>query len=483
MADLTFDAAAHLLRRMGFGGSPEEIETLAARGREGAVDYLINYKQVDNAALDSLVQRSFDFSNPDDFPKFNRSELQRWWFTRMIHTRRPFEEKMTLFWHNHFATAGSKVDDRFMYVQNLKLRARALDRFDSLLLTVAQDPAMLIWLDGIVNVRNSPNENWARELQELFTMGIFDVVTGQPNYSEDDVKEIARAFTGWKFFFNRATAARDPFNFQFFVNPPEHDESVKTIYGQSANFSGEDVITIVAAKPATARYLVYKLFTFFVYPLDLGSNADKATIDKFANLYLSNNHSIRELVRAIFVSDEFFSSRAFFGLVKSPVELVVGSVRMTGARYNPGDNNRGNNSNTPAQISAFLGQELFNPPDVAGWNLNLGWINTSWLLNRFTYADFLAITRIGDINAPGLFILHEQLKKYTRSSAKKTVRNFLSLLGPLNVDAKTVKILRDYLQTDDAGGFVEFTANDNSIDKKVRGLLHLIMCLSEFQMN
>jgi uncharacterized protein (DUF1800 family) len=483
MATLSFDAAAHLLRRMGFGGSPEEIEALAARGREGAVDSLINYNQLDNAALDTLIQRSFNFINPDDFVNFNRVELQRWWFTRMVHTRRPFEEKMTLFWHNHFATSDSKVDDRFMYVQNLKLRAQALDRFDTLLLAVAQDPAMLLWLDGIANVKNSPNENWARELQELFTMGINDVVTGQPNYTEHDVKEIARAFTGWKFFLNRADATRNPFNFQFFINPPDHDESSKTIYGQTANFSGEDVISLLAAKRTTGRYLVKKLFEFFVYPLDLTSATDKATIDKFADVYMATNHSIKELVRAIFVSDEFFSERASFALVKSPVEFIVGAIRMTGAKYNTGNNSRENASYTPVQFSYLLGQELFNPPDVAGWDSGLGWINTSWLLNRFTYADALAITRTTAPNVEGLFILHEQLKKYTKASAKKTVRNFLSLLGPLTVDNKTVKILRDYLQTNDSGAFVEFTGDDNAIDKKVRGMLHLIMCLSEFQLN
>jgi uncharacterized protein (DUF1800 family) len=482
MASITFDEAAHLLRRMGFGGSPEEIEALVARGREGAVDHLINYNQVDNAALDALIQRSFDFSNPDDFPKFNRSELQRWWFTRMVHTRRPFEEKMTLFWHNHFATAASKVDDRFMYIQNQKLRAHALDRFDSLLLTVAQDPAMLVWLDGILNVKGSPNENWARELQELFTMGIYDVVNGEANYTEDDVKEVARAFTGWKFFINRADLARNPFNYQFFVNPPEHDNSAKTIYGQTANFSGEDCITIVSARRATARFLAKKLFEFFGYPLT-SSAADKALIERFADVYMATNHSIKEVVRAIFVSDEFFSERARFALVKMPVELVVGTIRMSGAKYNPGDNNSRTASNFPAQLAAFLGQDVLNPPDVSGWDLNLGWINTSWLLNRFTFADFLAITRQGDPNAPGLFIMHDQLKRYTKATAKKTVRSFLSVLGPLQVDPKTVKVLSAYLQTNDSGAPVEFVPDDTTIDKKVRGLLHLVMCLAEFQMN
>ncbi len=205
MATLSYDEAAHLLRRMGFGGSPDEIADLAARGREGAVEYLLDYRRIDNSALDGLLANSFDFSDPNSFEKFNRGQLQRWWLTRMAHTRRQFEEKMTLFWHNFFATAVSKVPDLFMYVQNRTLRDVALDSFDEILLRAAQDPAMLIWLDGVTNVRGNPNENFARELQELFSMGIFDVVTGEANYTEQDVKEIARCFTGWKFFHPRAS--------------------------------------------------------------------------------------------------------------------------------------------------------------------------------------------------------------------------------------------------------------------------------------
>ncbi|MEW6127632.1 MAG: DUF1800 domain-containing protein [Acidobacteriota bacterium] len=481
MASLNFDEAAHLLRRMGFGGPPEELEFLTTLGREGAVDALINYTQTDNSALDDLIAQSFDFSNPDIFERFNRGELQRWWMTRMVYSKRPFEEKMTLFWHNHFATAANKVDDRFMFVQNLKLRAQALDRFDNLLLTVSQDPAMLIWLDGIVNVRGKPNENFARELQELFTMGIKDVVTGEANYTEQDVQEIARAFTGWKFFFNRGT--RDPFNYPFLVNPAEHDELPKTVYGQTANFTGQDIISIVSNKRATGRFLVYKFFNFFVYPLDTANAADRSTIEKFADVYFASNHSIKELARAIFVSDEFFSERARFALVKTPVELVVGAVRMLGARYNPGDYNPRTSSNILAQIVSFLGQELFNPPDVAGWRLQLGWINTSWLLNRYTFADFLTISRTADLNAPGVWIPHDQIKRYTKANVKKTVRNFLSVLGPLPVDASVNLALRNYLQTGDDGNPVTFVKDDLTVDKKVRGLVHLMMSLSEFQLN
>src|SRR5581483_7824548 len=244
----------------------------------------------------------------------NRSELQRWWFARMVTTNRVFEEKMTLFWHNHFATATSKVQDIFMYIQNLKLRQNALTRFDDLLLLVAQDPAMLIWLDGLTNVAGKPNENFARELQELFTMGIRDVVTGEPNYSEADVKEVARAFTGWKVFHPRDSA--DPYDFQFVVNPPEHDNTAKTVYAgtpyqASGNFDGKDVIDLICARRATARYLVWKLFKFFVYPLT-DSAADHATVEKFADVYMQQSYSIKRLVRAIFTSDEFFSDRARF---------------------------------------------------------------------------------------------------------------------------------------------------------------------------
>src|SRR6185436_5660556 len=200
MASLDYDGAAHLFRRMGFGGNTDEIDDLASRGREGAVDYLIGYNQIDNSALDSLLLQSFDFLTPPvDNNQLNNGEIRRWWFTRLVHTKRPFEEKLTLFWHNHFATSSSKVQDFLMYNQNLTLRQHALDRFDDLLMAVAKDPAMLVWLDGVTNVLGSPNENFGRELQELFTMGINDVVTGEPNYTEQDVKEVARGFTGWNY--------------------------------------------------------------------------------------------------------------------------------------------------------------------------------------------------------------------------------------------------------------------------------------------
>lgn len=474
---LTYDDAAHLLRRMGFGGSPDEINTLIPKGREGAVDYLINYQNIDNSAMESVLSSSFDFSDPTDNKFFNQNEIRRWWYTRMMLTKRQFEEKMTLFWHNHFATALSKVKDIYMYIQNLTLRAHALDQFDSLLLKVAQDPAMLIWLDGITNVAGAPNENFARELQELFTMGPNDLVTGTPNYTEDDVKQIARAFTGWRFSIDK----NDPLNVQFVVNPSQHDNGSKTIYGQTANFDGTDVLTVICARQATPRFLVNKLFEFFVYPLDLTKSKDLSTIDQFANVYLSNNHSITELVRSIFTSDEFFGTQARFGLIKNPAEIIVSAIRTIGGSYTPGTTTQRDSS--LYTNSANMGMDIFNPPDVSGWKLNLGWVDTGAMLQRYNYVDSILTNRSNGPNDRGGSITNDQLKTLVGANAKKTVKNLLHATGPLQVDSHTIKVLSNYLQIDDNGNPTTFTGDNTSIDKKVRGLVHQVMALTEFQLN
>jgi len=480
MASLSSDDAAHLLRRMGFGGTPDEIDALVQKGREGAVDYLINYQSVDNSAMETLLANSFDFSGgAQDNSKFNQNIMRAWWMTRMIYTRRPFEEKMTLFWHNHFATALSKVQDQYMYAQNLTLRKYALDRFDTLLLKVAQDPAMLIWLDGLTSDKTTPNENFARELQELFSQGINDVVTRTPNYTEDDVKAIARAFTGWRF---RRVRNSGPFDFEWFVDNNQHDNTTKTIYGQTANFSGEDVVTIIAAKPATARFLTKKLFDFFVYPIDVSSSADRNTVDKFATVYTNTNHSIKELVRAIFGSDEFFSDRARFALVKLPIEYVVNPVRMLNANYIPGTSGGNQRETQLYSRSRLMGMDIFNPPDVSGWDLQLAWVSTATMLERFNYGNFLISQRPNNTPNAGVYITNDQLKAYTKSSAKKTVKKFLGVLNA-QTDGPTLKQLMKYLTTDDQGNSVDWVVTDANIDKKIRGLVHQILCLPAFNLN
>ncbi|MGH9822614.1 MAG: DUF1800 domain-containing protein [Blastocatellia bacterium] len=474
---LTYDDTAHLLRRMGFGGSATEINALVPMGREGAANFLINYQAIDDSALETVLSNSFDFSDPTNNKAFNANEIRRWWYTRMALTKRQFQEKMTLFWHDHFATALSKVQDTYMYIQNLTLRSHALDQFDNLLLEVARDPAMLIWLDGITNINTAPNENFGRELEELFTMGINDVVAGTPNYTQTDVEQIARAFTGWKFTVSRANL----FSPQFIENASQHDNGSKTIYGETANFDGTDVITLICARQATPRFIINKMFAFFVYPLDLTNQADLSTIDKFAAVYMSNNHSIQELVRSLFTSDEFFSDRARFALIKNPAELIVGAIRMLGGQYNPGSLTR--RDGTLYTRSQNMGLDIFNPPDVSGWKPNLGWINTGAMLERFNYADLYVTNRFTNSATPGPSVSNTQLQSYIGPTAKKTVKNVLQALGPLVTDTHTVKVLRNYLQTDDNGNPTTFTGDATGIDEKMRGLVHQIMCLPEFQLN
>jgi hypothetical protein len=229
MASITYDEAAHLLRRMGFGGPPDEINALVALGREGAVDQLINYDRIDNSEMEKALPALVPLY------KINSSTFMRhWWFLRMALTKRPFEEKLTMFWHHHFATSEIKTFFLQIFYQNLTLRTYALARFDDLLLQVAQDAAMLFWLDGFNSIKGNANENFARELQELFTLGITDVVTGEVNYSEQDVKEIARAFTGWSCVIPNPKKLKPnkPSKYLFQIKGNDHDDGGKPIYGQ-----------------------------------------------------------------------------------------------------------------------------------------------------------------------------------------------------------------------------------------------------------
>lgn len=472
MASLSYDEAAHLLRRAGFGGPPEEIEALTARGREGAIDFLIDYDRIDNRELEAKLASLFSGYF------FFGTSIREWWAVRFLLTKRPFEEKMTLFWHNHFATALSKVEVQYMFTQNLLLRRYALDHFDSLLETVAKDAAMLNWLDTINNVVGHPNENFARELQELFTMGPNDFVSGRPNYTEKDVKEVARAFTGWKHKYHFRELK--PPKTKFFIRTSEHDYGPKEVYGKVANYEGEDIIKLVCGRLETAHFLVKELFEFFVFPLK-DSEEDKAIVQRFAGAYMAGGRSIKELVRAIFVSDEFFSSRARFALVKNPIEFVAGAIRMLGLELNI--QNLGSVETRFSTRTQLMGMDLFNPPDVSGWNLGEGWLSTSAMIERFNFANDLARSRADASGVPGVCISVEQLRRYMDASPERTVDLLLTCLGPLEIDPDRRRVLVEFLQTDDDGGRVPFVADEETANKLVRGLVYLVMCLPEFQLN
>jgi len=342
----------HLLRRAGFGADPNELEMYQRMGFDTAVNHLVNYQTLDNSMVPSrpYIVLSYANSQYDDLPT-----IQWWWLNRMVNTSRPLEEKMTLFWHNHFATAISKVENPYlMYVQNKFLRANALGNFKDLLLGITSDPAMLIWLDGNNNSKGNPNENYAREVMEVFS-------TGRGPYTEDDVKAGARAFTGYR--------VNDDGTSSFVQS--EHDASSKTFLGQTGYFGPEDIVNILVPHPATASTLATELFSFLAYPYP-----SEETVSKFAQVYLDSKYSIKSVVEAILKSDEFRSTDAYLAQVKSPVEFVATALRSTRATAEQG---------STLDSLSYMGQTLLDPPTVFGWPSGMGWIDSASIFERYNF--------------------------------------------------------------------------------------------------
>jgi uncharacterized protein (DUF1800 family) len=336
---------AHLLRRAGFGPSEQELDEYTRLGFDGAVSRMIAYDSIPEVA---------DRVTPEEVG------LQVWWLDKMVHTNRPLQEKMVLFWHGHLTSALKKVKDpNLLQAQNQMFRANALGSFGDMLKAISRDGAMIRWLDLQTNRAGAPNENYGRELMELFTLGV-------GNYSEDDVDAVARAYTGW-------SSTPDG---QFVFRRAQHDFGTKTILGQTGDFDGDDVSAMLAAHPQTARFISGKLFRFFAHP-----NPEPGVVDRLAGVYQANNGSIRSVIEAILRSPEFSSEKAYRALIKSPTELVVGALRVLGAESVPPQ---------AVQAMRLLGQELFNPPNVAGWFGNRSWINAATLLGRFNVLGGLA---------------------------------------------------------------------------------------------
>jgi uncharacterized protein (DUF1800 family) len=455
--------AAHLMRRAGFGATTEEIQDLVARGKQGAVDYLVNFENINNDAMEAdltaLVQDvpRNDRADPGFFDLNNFRGIQGWWAYRMVNSARQFEEKMTLFWHNHFATAVSKVNRAdYMLDQNQLFRSMALDNFRDILVSVSMDPAMILWLDNNTNIAGSPNENFARELMELFSLGIDDLSTGDPNYSEFDIQEVARAFTGW-------TVRRQG----FFFNTNQHDDGPKTVFGQTGNFGGEDIVDLIVVQDAAALFMAKKFWEFFVY-----QNPEPAILDELAQVYFDSNYSIHALVTHMFLMDEFYSDRAMFGQIKSPTEFAIGALRQLSLNFDDG---------RPYQaisgLMSTMDQDIFNPPTVAGWDGDLSWINTSTLLVRYNAAN--TITQF-DQRRFGTGFNPEMLVQSYGTDPEAIVDGMLDQLGPLEISDDTRFLLVEYL-TD--GDLTNFTIDNLTLQSKVRGLAHLVMSLPEYQLN
>ncbi|MEP7207702.1 MAG: DUF1800 family protein [Casimicrobiaceae bacterium] len=372
---LSYDDARHLLTRTGFAPNDAEVRAYAGLAREAAVARLLASARI--TAVTPLPEALTapgplrPPGGPDALPEarkaFVRAQVQdglvlrAWWLQEMLVTPSPLTERMTLFWHNHFVSAQPKVRvTRLMLAQNTTLRANALGNFGSLLHALAKDPAMILYLDGAQNRKGAPNENFAREVMELFTLG-------EGHYTEDDVKEAARAFTGWSL--DRASGA-------FIVRPRLHDQGVKTIFGRTGRFDGDDVLDLLLARPETASFVTAKLWREFVSP-----DPDRREVARIAARFRESHYDIRVALREVFESDAFYRADNRAVLVKSPVELVAGTLRQL--ELAPRDP-------LPfALAAAGMGENLFSPPNVKGWPGGEAWINTSTLLARKQFLERL----------------------------------------------------------------------------------------------
>ncbi len=386
---------------------------------------------------------------------------QSLWVYRMINTQRPLEEKLTLFWHHLFATGFAKLNHaKVMTNQIAMFRKHALSNFRTLLIEISKDPAMIFWLDNHTNTKRVHNENYGRELLELFSLGI-------GNYTEDDVKNCARAFTGWTL--KNTIPAAQPygrFDWEFEFRPDLHDYGEKVFLGERGNFDGTDIIDIILRQPAAAEFLAMRLYTYFV-----ADTPDQAAIDELAHVCREENFEMRPIMRALFMSDFFQSDGAYYAKVKSPAELVASIMRTVEDFTFPKHGIR-----DIALECRYMGQDLMNPPSVEGWHVGKEWIDTGILVERINFAS----AQVGDIDKPGVRKIIARLTAMGELSPDAFVDALLDLMGPLRVGDNTRRALLDFASK---GGALRLEAGDRAAGQRVGEMLSLIVATREFQLN
>ena len=457
---------AHLMRRAGFGATREELDTHAANGYEATVESLLD--PPDTEWLGDDMVRRFDLEASG---MINAPGSSRHWVYRMITTNAPLLDKMALFWHGIFATGVPKViNGRVLFDQINTFRRHGMDSFDSILVRLAKDPAMIVWLDNQENHGHAINENWARELLELFSMGV-------GNYTEDDIKECARAFTGWtigntEYMMVRSQRDSDwPYGriaYHFDYRPEDHDDGEKTFLGHRGNFNGEDIIDIICQQESTARFISRHLYHYFVadepavpaWPYTPPRDPD--AIETLVQAYFESGYDVKSVLRTLFNSDFFKSDDVRFKKVKGPAEYLVGVLRMTGEFDMP----RRDMIPRYRQIG-WMGQELSNPPSVEGWHEGLEWIDTGTLIERINFAS----EQFGDPGKPGVKAMIDRILRdgVDDLSSEQLVDRCLDEMGAFSVDDETRDIL------------IRFIESDRSREN-VENLLRLSASTREFQL-
>ena len=428
---------AHLMRRAGFGATRDELEAFSGRGYEATVNDLVH--PTDTSWAGSYLVRRFHYEQsgmmtPHGAPAY--------WLYRLITTKAPLYEKMALFWHGIFATGYPKViHGKALSDQIRAFRRYGMGKLDDLLLELAKDPAMIVWLDNQENHKDAINENWGRELLELFSMGV-------GNYSEDDIKECARAFTGWtlgntEYMVLRSMRDSDwPYGrlaWRFEYRPEDHDDGEKTFLGQTGDFDGADIIRIICEREATARFIARHMYHFFVadeppvpsWPYTPPRDPD--AIDTLTQAYFDSGHDIRAMLDVLFNSDFFKSEDIRYEKVKGPAEFVAGVLRLTGEFDRP----RREILDRYFQMN-FMGQMLTNPPSVEGWHQGVEWIDTGTLIERINFAS----EQFGDTGKPGVrAMVRDIMSQDSDPSPDALVEMCLDRLGAIAISDDTREIL------------------------------------------
>lgn len=462
--------AAHLMRRAGFGSPLAELERRAAKGYRETVEDLLNPGDPGDLSQDDIRRYHVD-----------QSELRQPysaagnWMYRMITTKNPLEERVALFFHGLFATGYTKLNQARSLLNQIDMfRRYGLGRFDVLLVELSKDPAMLLWLDNNENHNGHINENYGRELLELFSMGI-------GNYTEDDIKEASRAFTGWtlgnvEYMAMRAMKdsiwpySRIAWHFQYRAH--DHDFGDKTFLGQTGPFNGEDIVAIICRQRATADFICTRLFQFFA--ADHVDEGGKAVIDDMIESYFASNYEIKSVLRTLFNSDYFKSDAVRYARVKGPVEYVVGAIKTAGSYRRPTLG-----IDKVAEQAGFMGQGLLNPPTVEGWHEAEEWIDSGALVER---VNFVA-NELSDVSKPGVqaIIDHLAAKDSGSLSPGEVVDNCLDLMGALTVSASTRRALIEHVAQQGDLDLASHEPGDQS-ERRVGELLGLIAASREYQM-
>ena len=453
---------AHLMRRAGFGASRAELDALVAKGYEAVVDDLVNPERLPDIDED-ILERYF---GGEGYPIFAGI-----WMYRMLNSQRPLQEKMALFWHHVFATGVTKNQHVMSSVNQIKMfRSIGMTDLRAILLELAKDPAMIFWLDNNENHNGEPNENWGRELLELFSMGV-------GNYTEQDIKDASRAFTGWTFEQPIPLYPHGYYPAPFTYIAEDHDDGEKTFLGRSGNLNGEDIIDIIVEQPATARFIARHMYNFFVAdePQVPSWNTvppqDQDAIDMLVAAYLQSEGDIRAMLSTLFNSDFFKEAR--FRKVKSPVELITGVIKLVGTYREP----------TPGLVdysgtAKLMGQQLFDPPTVEGWHTGHEWIDGGTLNERVNFA----VNEVGDLSKPGIVDLVERMSSDGDScQPAEFVERSLELVGPVEVSDDTRAGLMRYAE---AAGELRFDTEEAREDSATHTgrMLQLIVSTREYQM-